>query len=81
MKKLALMMITILCFRCSPQINVHLKRNKYIRNGIKFSKKNNSRRELMLGLFKKAPTLLKREGEGEDEVWKGGYHVEIVETK
>ncbi len=33
----------------------------------------------MLALFKIAPTRLKREGE--DKVWKGGYHLEIVETK
>jgi hypothetical protein len=33
----------------------------------------------MLALFKIAPTRLKREGE--DKVWKGRYHLEIVETK
>lgn len=35
--------------------------------------------ETNVGSFKIAPTRLKREGE--DEVWKGGYHAEIVETK
>jgi REP element-mobilizing transposase RayT len=38
-----------------------------------------SRREWMLGLFKKACAHLKREQEY--KVWQDGYHAEIVETK